>query len=163
MTKPGRNDPCHCGSGKKYKRCCLAAREAEEAAMRRTTQETAEAAEREERTRWKAFREQLPQLRAEYENDVALIDESNAIVDLIHEGRLDEAEARARALMAAEPHFPDGLERLGHVYEKRGDLKMAAKHYREAVAMLRGSGLPEDEHQRWLLDMADRLDPPSPT
>ena len=19
----GRNDPCHCGSGKKYKRCCL--------------------------------------------------------------------------------------------------------------------------------------------
>lgn len=22
--KPGRNDPCHCGSGKKYKHCCLA-------------------------------------------------------------------------------------------------------------------------------------------
>jgi hypothetical protein len=20
---PGRNDPCHCGSGKKYKKCCL--------------------------------------------------------------------------------------------------------------------------------------------
>ena len=19
---PGRNDPCHCGSGKKYKKCC---------------------------------------------------------------------------------------------------------------------------------------------
>jgi hypothetical protein len=24
--KPGRNDPCPCGSGKKYKRCCLAAK-----------------------------------------------------------------------------------------------------------------------------------------
>jgi hypothetical protein len=24
MTKLGRNDPCPCGSGKKYKRCCLA-------------------------------------------------------------------------------------------------------------------------------------------
>ncbi|WP_416337317.1 SEC-C metal-binding domain-containing protein [Galbibacter sp. EGI 63066] len=24
MTKTlGRNDPCHCGSGKKYKRCCM--------------------------------------------------------------------------------------------------------------------------------------------
>ena len=23
--KIGRNDPCHCGSGKKYKRCCLQA------------------------------------------------------------------------------------------------------------------------------------------
>jgi hypothetical protein len=22
MTKPGRNDPCHCGSGIKYKKCC---------------------------------------------------------------------------------------------------------------------------------------------
>ncbi len=23
MPAPGRNDPCHCGSGKKYKQCCL--------------------------------------------------------------------------------------------------------------------------------------------
>jgi len=23
-TKPGRNDLCHCGSGKKYKKCCEA-------------------------------------------------------------------------------------------------------------------------------------------
>jgi SEC-C motif len=28
MSKPGRNDPCPCGSGRKYKRCCLG-REAE--------------------------------------------------------------------------------------------------------------------------------------
>ncbi|MCI0432118.1 MAG: SEC-C domain-containing protein [Gemmatimonadetes bacterium] len=25
---PGRNDPCPCGSGKKYKHCCLRAQEA---------------------------------------------------------------------------------------------------------------------------------------
>jgi hypothetical protein len=25
MNKPGRNDPCHCGSGKKYKKCHMAA------------------------------------------------------------------------------------------------------------------------------------------
>ena len=23
MSKIGRNDPCPCGSGKKYKKCCL--------------------------------------------------------------------------------------------------------------------------------------------
>ena len=23
MAAIGRNDPCHCGSGKKYKQCCL--------------------------------------------------------------------------------------------------------------------------------------------
>ena len=28
--KPGRNDPCHCGSGNKYKKCCLAKDEADE-------------------------------------------------------------------------------------------------------------------------------------
>jgi hypothetical protein len=24
MAKVGRNDPCHCGSGRKFKRCCEA-------------------------------------------------------------------------------------------------------------------------------------------
>lgn len=28
-TKTGRNDPCPCGSGKKYKRCCMAIKDAE--------------------------------------------------------------------------------------------------------------------------------------
>jgi SEC-C motif len=31
---PGRNDPCHCGSGKKYKACHLAADEAKARAAR---------------------------------------------------------------------------------------------------------------------------------
>jgi len=31
---PGRNDPCHCGSGKKYKQCHLAADEAKARAAR---------------------------------------------------------------------------------------------------------------------------------
>lgn len=30
MASPGRNDPCHCGSGKKYKNCHLAADEAKQ-------------------------------------------------------------------------------------------------------------------------------------
>ena len=34
MSEVGRNDPCPCGSGKKYKKCCLAKEEAE-AAQRR--------------------------------------------------------------------------------------------------------------------------------
>lgn len=29
MNKPGRNDPCPCGSGKKYKHCCMNAQQAE--------------------------------------------------------------------------------------------------------------------------------------
>jgi hypothetical protein len=30
----GRNDPCHCGSGRKYKQCCLAKDEADARAAR---------------------------------------------------------------------------------------------------------------------------------
>jgi hypothetical protein len=34
QPKPGRNDPCPCGSGMKYKKCCLPADEAREALVR---------------------------------------------------------------------------------------------------------------------------------
>lgn len=39
----GRNDPCHCGSGRKYKQCCLAKDEAAERATR--AKQAAQAAE----------------------------------------------------------------------------------------------------------------------
>lgn len=45
----GRNDPCHCGSGRKYKQCCLDKDEAkarvarEKAAAAKTDAETGEA------------------------------------------------------------------------------------------------------------------------
>src|SRR5437867_11862294 len=34
--RPGRNQPCHCGSGRKYKHCCLEKDEALAAAARAT-------------------------------------------------------------------------------------------------------------------------------
>ncbi|MFB3854157.1 MAG: SEC-C metal-binding domain-containing protein [Vicinamibacterales bacterium] len=36
----GRNDPCHCGSGKKYKHCCL---EKDQAAARAAAEQAASA------------------------------------------------------------------------------------------------------------------------
>ena len=57
--RPGRNEPCHCGSGKKYKHCCLAkddeldrqarAKAAEEAAERVAAAGSEEHAEHHER------------------------------------------------------------------------------------------------------------------
>jgi hypothetical protein len=41
MSKLGRNEPCHCGSGRKYKACCLAKDEAAERAARAKAAETA--------------------------------------------------------------------------------------------------------------------------
>jgi hypothetical protein len=42
MNKPGRNDLCHCGSGKKYKKCCLQKDEAAALVDFNNNQETSE-------------------------------------------------------------------------------------------------------------------------
>ena len=41
--RPGRNDPCHCGSGRKYKQCCL---DTDEKAASAARAEAAAAAEK---------------------------------------------------------------------------------------------------------------------
>ena len=47
-ARPGRNQPCYCGSGKKYKQCCLSKDEEAAAAARAKAAEEAEAAAAEE-------------------------------------------------------------------------------------------------------------------
>ncbi|MGH9159979.1 MAG: SEC-C metal-binding domain-containing protein [Vicinamibacteraceae bacterium] len=39
--RPGRNAPCRCGSGRKYKQCCLDSDEAEDRAVRARAAEEA--------------------------------------------------------------------------------------------------------------------------
>ena len=43
VARPGRNEPCRCGSGKKYKHCCLARDEKKDAAARAKAAKAAEA------------------------------------------------------------------------------------------------------------------------
>ena len=88
---------------------------------------------------------------------------SNTVVDLIHAGRLDEAEAAARELLARYPEVFDGLERLGMVYEARGDRKQAADYYRQAVAFIleHPEGF-DGEIPTSLVEQANALDPLPP-
>lgn len=44
-AKPGRNEPCLCGSGRKYKQCCLPKDEALAAAARKVQADVAAAIE----------------------------------------------------------------------------------------------------------------------
>jgi len=43
-AQPGRNEPCHCGSGRKYKHCCLEKDDAKATAARTKAAAAAEAA-----------------------------------------------------------------------------------------------------------------------
>jgi tetratricopeptide (TPR) repeat protein len=110
MAKIGRNDPCPCGSGKKYKKCCLARDEARLAAE---TQRQAPA----------------PIL---VEDDLDEL--SNSVVDLIDQRRLDEALAACERLRREYPDVIDWLERYAMVHEARGDWPLAADFYRRALA-----------------------------
>lgn len=118
MAKIGRNDPCPCGSGQKYKRCCLPRDEA--AAAERTR-----AREREAATTSAAM--------VAPDEDDGLDDASNRVIDLIDAGRLDEAEQAAQDLLARYPEVHDGLERVAMVAAARGDRARAAEYYRKAV------------------------------
>ncbi len=131
MAKIGRNNPCPCGSGKKYKQCCLAQ---DEAAARAA----ASPAQTKPSTPY-ARAAALADLAAEYAAAEALTEASNAIVDMVHDGKLDEAEQAAHKLLERFPEVHDGYDRLGMVYEARGDKRTAAGYYRKVIDFVRAN------------------------
>jgi tetratricopeptide (TPR) repeat protein len=71
------------------------------------------------------------------DSDDELTRDSNTVVDLVHEGKLDQAEQAARDLLARYPEVHDGYDRLGMVYEARGEAKQAADYYRKVIEFIR--------------------------
>ena len=151
MAKTGRNDPCPCGSGKKYKQCCLARDEAAAAAAR-AAQAAALPAGRPAPLRSLQI----------FDHDIdELTEASNAVVDLVHAGKLDEAEKAAHDLLIRFPDVHDGYDRLGMVCEARGDHRQAAEYYRKVIAFIRDH--PDDyepDVEIVFRKLVERLDPP---
>ena len=123
MAKIGRNDLCHCNSGKKYKKCCMASDEAAERAAR-PVQPAAVPARR-------------PSLANYFQEHDELTEASNAVVDMVQAGNLDAAKQAAHDLLARFPDVHDGYDRLGMVCEARGDHRQAADYYRKAITVIR--------------------------
>ena len=152
MAKVGRNDLCPCGSGQKYKRCCLAKDQAAEHAARAAT------------TPAKTSRS-IPKMPIglDFDDEDELTPASNAVLDLVEAGKLDEAEQAARDLLQRFPEVHDGYDRLARVYEARGDRKQAADYYRRAIDVI----CEDPEHDPQLVGVfrnrADKLDPPAAT
>lgn len=162
-TKPGRNDPCPCGSGQKYKRCCLPKDQlAESAALAEAAAARAAEAARHEHHH---HHDHCHFCGTSVDDDDELTRDSNAVIDLVHEGKLDQAEQAAHELLARYPEVHDGYDRLGMVYEARGDLKQAADCYRKVVAFIREH--PDQYRDPELREsfelMVEELDPPIAT
>ena len=163
MAKPGRNDPCPCGSGDKYKKCCLPKEEGverEQLAKVETRRAESAAAHRLPLRDVKAAIAAILSGAGDADEDELTI-ASNAAADLVRAGKLDEAEQAARDLQARFPEVHDGYDRLGMVHEARGENRQAADCYRKVIALVRehsedyGPGF-EDA----FVKLVDRLDPP---
>ena len=161
--KIGRNDPCHCGSGQKYKRCCLEKDQRAESAV------LAQAAA--ERLAATAHHHHHHAITRDFCGDTfgdddadELTTASNAIVDMVHDGKLDEAEQAARDFLVRFPEVHDGYDRLGMVYEARGDNKQAADYYRKVIDFVRAH---PDQYEPGFEDtfhrLIQKLDPARPT
>lgn len=152
MAKVGRNQPCPCGSGKKYKQCCLSSDEAAEAAAHDEQRRNAPPP---------TPLGTMPRWTPDDDDDGERLDKmSNDTVDLIRAGNLDEAERACHRLLDEFPDLPDGHMRLGQLFRVRGELKRAAQHLRLAAAVSRANH--EDNEMPLSLEAeADQLDPPT--
>jgi tetratricopeptide (TPR) repeat protein len=150
MAKHGRNEPCHCGSGKKYKHCCLGKDEAAEHARIAATPLRP------------TIPDEIAAALAAYDDEDELTIASNAAVDLVNAGKLDEAERAARDLLLRFPEVHDGWDRLGMVYEARGDKRQAAECYRKVVDFIRAHPERYDPGYDTVFQrFVDELDPPA--
>jgi tetratricopeptide (TPR) repeat protein len=149
-TKTGRNDPCPCGSGKKYKRCCL------------------EQDQQDQRDAATALAAALAEQQAEDDDFAewsdALDAASNAVLDLVEANQLDQAEQAAQELIVNYPEVHDGYDRLGMVYEARKEPKKAADCYRKVIEFMQAH--PTDYDAELLTSfqaLIEELDPSDPT
>lgn len=157
--KPGRNDPCPCGSGKKYKKCCLE-KDRDSPGDRRPQPQKVQPG-------IKAMAAEISRLMTPptvaYDNiefdDDDLDELSNSVVRLIREGKLDEAEKACDELDRRFPEMIDCLERRAMLLEARGESKLAADYYRRAAEHARThEGFDPDVADTFLAS-ANQLDP----
>ena len=159
MPKAGRNDPCPCGSGKKYKHCCLEKDRTAELAPAIAQRVALQDHKANQAAQQKLQQAELLQSQATWQEAQALDAASNAVVDLVRAGHLDEAEQGARELLVRYPELHDGYDRLGMVHEARGQFRQAADCYRKVVEFARANAENYDaEFVDSFLDLIAKLE-----
>ena len=128
MTKIGRNDPCSCGSGRKYKLCCGRQQSAPlpealflSGTLARQSGELEIAVDFFRRT-----------LRADPRHAAAPISLGNVLHSM---GRLDAAAASYRGAILAHPDHFEAHANLGNVLQAQGRLEDALASYTRALAI----------------------------
>ena len=135
MTKIGRNEPCPCGSGKKYKKCCL---------LKTASVNNAPP---------------MPAMTlAELYDDLEALDSlSNSVIGLIENGQIDKAEDACQELLRRYPDQVDGLHRLAEVYKARGDTAKAIEYYEKTKSFMKTHEGFDSESLSWVDEKIQKL------
>lgn len=139
-----RNALCPCGSGKKYKKCCLMQDEMAAAEKRKEQAEVIKARQPED--------DALIQQMSELER----LDElSNKANDLIHAEKWDEAFAVCKQLEKEYPDQMDAEIRFGDYYKARGDFSKAKEYNQACVKRMQAA--PENYDPEMLEDFINEV------
>lgn len=116
MAKVGRNQPCPCGSGKKYKRCCWD----------------------KDQVAWVDVVHEMPPIFDALTGfddayDVAFTELSNSVIALVKAGQLDEADAACEQLRTEYPDMHDWMMRKALVCEARGQYAQAMDYCQRVI------------------------------
>lgn len=137
MKKIGRNDPCPCGSGKKYKQCCdklvskqktnvpnlnAQIQQAMQAAWVHRNQGNLQQAE--------TICHQIIQVAPKHADALNLL---GAL--LMQDGRMDMATDYFNQAIAIKPNNPEFHSNLGLALHEQGVLDEAETHYRKAIKL----------------------------
>jgi predicted TPR repeat methyltransferase len=140
MSRANRNDPCPCGSGKKYKLCCLPREKnpaANNHAMSAMIPKNLQAALAHHRAG------RLPQAQALYRQILQVEPNQPDALHLLgriayNEGKNELAVELISKAVSANPSEPTFYNALGLALEARGNLAVAADSYRQAIRLMPG-------------------------
>ena len=132
MTKQGRNDPCACGSGKKFKQCC---------ASKPPQAVSPQALMQGLRTAWANFEaqrfEQAKQLCQQIIQAVPAQIDAMHLLGLIalKDGDIEAAVTYLLSVSKRDASKPQYIANLGFAYHEQGRMDLAIAAYRQAIAI----------------------------
>jgi len=135
--KTGRNDPCPCRSGKKYKQCCLQREKVRgvkthfvESSIPKTMQTAWVNHQHGRLSEAKAICHQILQKAPNNPDALGLLG-----VMALQEGNMEDAVQLISTAIRANPSNPEYYSNLGFALHEQGKLDQAAANYRKAISI----------------------------
>lgn len=134
ITKISRNDPCPCGSGKKYKHCCQLAQSSQQktmlAAIPRAIRTALTLQQAGQTAQAEAIFHQILRVAPNQPDALHLLG-----VIALQSSRIEEAIRLIGRAVKFNPSNPEYYSNLGFAFHEQGDVHSASDNYRKAISI----------------------------